>query len=178
MTDRIAILIDGSNMYHYSKELKLSRLLEFNYNQFAEFLSAKRSRVSATYYIGKMREQPGNLRSRQLMANQQKLVGRLQNHGFKVSYGHMLVDGGGQREKGVDVQIAVDLVAGAYEDLYDTAILVSSDTDLIPAVRKIRQSGKNLEYVGFAHRPSFGLIKNATLTTTLKRADLEEFLPE
>lgn len=38
------------------------------------------------------------------------------------------------REKGVDVQIAIDLVALAYDDEYDLAILASADTDLLPAV--------------------------------------------
>jgi len=41
-------------------------------------------------------------------------------------------------EKGVDVLMAVDLLTGAYENLYDTTILVSSDTDLIPAIEKVR----------------------------------------
>lgn len=178
MVERIAILVDGSNMYHYAKELHLTRLLEFDYKSFAEFLAHGRKVVNATYYVGKMREKVGDLRSRQLMAAQQKLVSRLRNYGWEISYGHMLVDDGGQREKGVDVQIAVDLVKGAYKNLFDTAILISSDTDLIPAIREVRSEGKVFEYVGFSHRPSFGLIKNASLTTTLKKEDLERFLPK
>ena len=179
MTDkeRIAILVDGSNFYHYTKELTLTHLLEFNYKDFGTFLARDREITSATYYIGKMREKPGDLRSRDLMANQQKLVSRLEQFGWQISYGHMLTDGGGQREKGVDVQIAVDLVVGAYENKYDSALLVSSDTDLIPAIRKIRNKGKNLEYIGFSKRPSYGLIKNSTLTRTLSKEDLEQFLP-
>lgn len=89
----------------------------------------------------------------------------------------MLIDEGGQREKGVDVQIAVDLVVGAYENTYDSALLVSSDTDLIPAIRKVRNKEKKVEYIGFSNRPSHGLIKNSTLTKTLSREDLEQFLP-
>ena len=52
-------------------------------------------------------------------------------------------------EKGVDVNIAVDILVGTYEDLCDRIILVSSDTDLIPAVNKARGKGKIVEYVGF-----------------------------
>src|SRR5947209_4137294 len=81
------------------------------------------------------------------------------------------------REKGVDVLIAVELLRGAYRDTYDTAILVSSDTDLIPAIQEIRQAGKHLEYVGFSHRPSYGLIKNSDIRTLLKREDVAQFLP-
>ncbi|MGH8930014.1 MAG: NYN domain-containing protein [Egibacteraceae bacterium] len=38
------------------------------------------------------------------------------------------------REKGIDVQIAVDLVMGAVNDAYDCAVVFSADTDLIPAL--------------------------------------------
>lgn len=37
-------------------------------------------------------------------------------------------------EKGSDVNLAVRLVADAYEDLYDTALVVSGDSDLQLAV--------------------------------------------
>ena len=39
------------------------------------------------------------------------------------------------REKGIDVQLAIDLVSMAYDDEYDLAVLASADTDLIPAVQ-------------------------------------------
>ena len=96
--------------------------------------------------------------------------------GWHVEFGHMLEHNGVFQEKGVDVHIAVDLLTGAYDNHYDTAVLVSSDTDLIPAVHGVRKKGKKIEYVGFAHRPSFGLIKNVDLTTTLRREDLVNFL--
>ncbi len=60
---------------------------------------------------------------------------------------------GKYHEKGVDVQLAVDILIGAYEDLYDRAILISSDTDLIPAIQKVKQLGKQIEYIGFSHQP-------------------------
>ena len=44
---------------------------------------------------------------------------------------------------------------------YDTAILVSSDTDLIPALIKVREMKKKVEYIGFSHKPSYGLITHS-----------------
>ncbi len=78
-------------------------------------------------------------------------------------------------EKGVDVKIAVDLLVGAYEDEYDTAILISSDTDLVPAIEKVRLFGKRIEYVGFAHKPSLGLIRNADSSKLLSDSDVRVF---
>ncbi len=38
------------------------------------------------------------------------------------------------REKGIDVQIAIDFVAGAVDGIYDVGIIFSTDTDLRPAL--------------------------------------------
>ena len=78
-------------------------------------------------------------------------------------------------EKGVDVKIAVHMLTGAYEESYDIAILLLSDTDLIPVIQKVRILGKTVEYIGFAHCPSFGLQKHVTLSRLLILAELEPF---
>ena len=78
-------------------------------------------------------------------------------------------------EKGVDVKLAVDLLVGAYDDLYDSAILISSDTDLIPAIQKVKHLGKHVEYIGFAHQPSFGMQRFASLSRLLIKEDIEPF---
>jgi hypothetical protein len=38
------------------------------------------------------------------------------------------------REKGIDVQLAIDYVSGAVDDRYDVGIIFSTDTDLRPAL--------------------------------------------
>ena len=40
-------------------------------------------------------------------------------------------------EKGIDVALAIDIVAMGMDNAYDAAILVSSDTDLLPAIEAI-----------------------------------------
>ena len=73
------------------------------------------------------------------------------------------------------MQLAIDLLTGAYENIYDTAILISSDTDLIPAIKKVKFLNKNVEYIGFSHQPSFALQRNATLTRLLIKDELKIF---
>lgn len=175
--ERIIILIDGSNFYHYSKELGLQLPIQFNYKGFGEKLADGRDIVFATYYIGKVRAKEKDEHSQRLRSNQQRLMAWLALSGWSIEFGHMMKNQGVYHEKGVDVHIAADLLRGAYKDAYDTAILISSDTDLIPAIHYLREEGKKLEYIGFAHRPSHGLIKNATLTKTISKDDLEQFLP-
>lgn len=173
--ERIIILVDGSNMYHYLRELGFRGLAEFDYRAFAQFLARGRRVVSATYYIGKVRAR-GDAKSEELRRGQQRLVAHLQRCGWRIEYGHMLQNKGVFQEKGVDVHIAVDMMIGAYTNAYDAALLVSSDTDLIPAVHSVRWKKKKVEYIGFAHRPSFGLIKNVDSTVTLRSEDLAGFL--
>lgn len=47
-------------------------------------------------------------------------------------------------EKGVDVSIAVDIVLGNYKTIF----LLSSDTDLLPAIKKAKEIGRRVIYVG------------------------------
>lgn len=175
--ERVFIQIDGNNFYHRLRELGLKSLLNFDYQRFSEFLLNKKERklVLAKYYIGAIREEEGNLKSRKLMKGQQKLLGRLQKQGFEIGFGHMLKTDK-YREKGVDVLIATDILIGAYEDLYDMTILVSSDTDLLPAILKAKSLGKTIQYVGFSHKPSHAMIENCSLSYLLRKEDLEEFV--
>ena len=52
-------------------------------------------------------------------------------------------------EKGVDMMIGVDILKNAYEDLYDTAILVSGDGDFYPALQAAKDQGKHVEIAAF-----------------------------
>ena len=47
-------------------------------------------------------------------------------------------------QKGVDVQLAVDLVSHAYQDNYDVAVLCSGDMDLIESLKIVKNLGKKV----------------------------------
>lgn len=177
MPERAVILVDGSNFYHRLRELHLAHLLTFDYAAFGKFLAGKARLLQSTYYIGVVRAKLDDQKGRQLMANQQKLFTSIRKQGWNIALGDMLQTDGTYHEKGVDVRMAVDLVAGAYEDLYDRAFLVSSDSDLIPALEKVRAKWKHITYVGFSHKPSHALITHSDVRRLLTREDLEQFLP-
>jgi uncharacterized LabA/DUF88 family protein len=54
-------------------------------------------------------------------------------------------------EKKVDIQIAIDMVSLAYENAYDTGILLTGDGDFIPVVQKIKDLGKRVELWAFRY---------------------------
>lgn len=172
---RVFVVIDGSNFYYKLKELGSVDLLKFDFAGFVRFLVENKKIVSRRYYVGAVREVPKSPKSKKLLADQQRLLARLKKQNFTYVLGYLLKTDR-FHEKGVDVNIAVDILAGAYENLYDRLILVSSDTDLLPAIIKAKEKGKEIEYVGFSHQPSFALIRHATETRLLRKEDLMPFV--
>jgi uncharacterized LabA/DUF88 family protein len=61
------------------------------------------------------------------------------------------------KEKGVDVRLAIDIMADVCDRKVGTVFLVSSDSDMIPVVREAQKRGAKVVYVGFATQPNKGL---------------------
>ena len=111
-----------------------------------------------------------------MVKGQQKFLSGLESENFEIKRGKIMYDNNSIREKGVDIKLAVDLVVGAVDNLYDTAIVISSDTDLIPAIKYvIGAKNKNVEYIGFSPKVSFGLLKESSEGRTFSKTDLIEF---
>lgn len=172
---RCFILIDGSNFYFKLKDLRLHNLLKFNFSNFAKMLAGKSKIVKSVYHIGAVRTDRTK-KANKMHADQQKLFSHLKKHNFRYSLGYLLKTDGKYHEKGVDVNIAGDIYVATYEGLCDHFILVSSDTDLLPAIKKAKEKGKTIEYVGFSHQPSLAMIANCTESRLLKKEELLSFV--
>jgi uncharacterized LabA/DUF88 family protein len=57
----------------------------------------------------------------------------------------------GAIEKKVDIKIAIDVVSLAFEDAYDTAVLVTGDGDFLPVVKRVKELDKNVEIWAFKY---------------------------
>lgn len=174
--DRVIVIIDGSNLYHKIKSLGITNSTSFNYKGLIKLLVGKRTLIKCIYYVGAIRIYNNNEKELRLKKGQIVLFNNLISQNIIIEKGFLLSDNIGRyHEKGVDVKMAVDLLIGAYENTYDTAILISSDTDLIPAIRKVREKGKNLEYIGFEYQPSKAIRKHASSTKLLTKAEVQKF---
>jgi len=178
--ERVAVYIDGSNFYNYLKNEKINFFgnARFNFSAFVDYLVGDRKCVSKRYYTGVFRNINKTEKAGELRKGQQRFFLNLEEEGFIIKKGRIMSADGEYKEKGTDVKIAVDLVVGAVDDQYDTAILVSSDTDLVPAIRYIRYKKKKLEYVGFAYAPSLGMKKYADSFRLLTLDDVKRFEEE
>lgn len=169
------VLIDGNNFYYKMKDLHLHDQLKFSFSDFAKFLARNDQIVHMTYYVGAVRTD-GTQKAQKMFNRQRQVLAHLKKQGFTYSLGYMLKSNSGFKEKGVDVNIAVDILVTAYENLADRIILVSSDTDLLPAANKAMEKGKVVEYVGFAHQPSNAMKIRCSKFKLLKKDDLLPFV--
>lgn len=175
---KVFIVIDGSNFYYKLRGLGFEHLSRFNYRKFIAWLLSKDKIVDACFYIGQIREEANSKKSKQLKKDQDKLFSRLRKDNILIKTGYILKSGSEYHEKGVDVQIAVDICMKAARNEYDKLILVSSDTDLLPAIREVKTFGKKIEYVGFDYNPSFAMIRFSDSRTLLKKEGLKLFFEQ
>lgn len=141
---RVMIFIDGSNLYHVLKQNTDKR--DLDYKKFSQKLCGDRELIR-TYYYNIRHEDPDNPR---LAESQDRFLHSLyETEYLEVKLGIWKQRGQTMVEKGVDVMIAADLISHAYEDHYDTAILVSGDADFYPALQVVKDTGKQVEVAAF-----------------------------
>ncbi|MFH0840549.1 MAG: NYN domain-containing protein [bacterium] len=179
--NRVQIFIDGGNFYHLALKRINCHESEFDFNKFAIFLLGERklSYPGKRFYIGTVRENGNSHETTKAMSNQTYLFNVLERNGWTIKTSKLrtrtetiqiddrfknyqeILDKGikeityqRSREKGIDVKLSTDLLIGAIDDRYDIAIVVSSDSDLKPAIDVIRKKfNKKVEYVGFSSPP-------------------------
>jgi len=172
---KILVQIDGSNFYNKIKKiLPKTHLTDFSYASLAKSL-VEVAEPHIIYYVGEIRQYEGSRKSEILYANQQKLFTSLRNQNIEIKLGYLLMSDGRFREKGVDVQIAVDIVRGAIKNEYDKYYLISSDTDLLPAIKTAKDEGKEIVYIGFENFISRALSNNCSSRMILKKKQILTF---
>lgn len=175
MTKKILVQFDGSNFYNKVKKmLPQIHLTPFDYRGLASEIS-KNKQSKVIYYVGEIRKYPGNKKSERLYASQQSLFLNLRKQNIEVKLGYLLMSNGKYHEKGVDVQIAVDIVRGAIKNEYDVCYVISSDTDLLPAIQTAKEEKKKIAYVGFEHSVSQALSRNCTSSVILSKEQVLKF---
>ncbi|MCL0078479.1 NYN domain-containing protein [Dehalococcoidia bacterium] len=175
--ERVMVFIDGSNFYYGLLETLGHARIDFAC--FCDLLCGQKRRlVHAHYYNVPVRQATDPVR----YAQQQKFFHGLRSilH-FSLSLGR-LVDRERQEEcpqcghqyvvsyrieKGVDVELAVHMLASAFDDQFDTAILVSQDGDFVPAVAEVRRLRKAVENADFTQRLPSYLSKQCSKTIPL-----------
>ena len=186
------LLVDGENLKGYlkfvfssvRKERPLWHEYDFDglFNKVLKDIHIDRR----IFYFAKIKEHESTLeKSKQLIEDQRLLKNHLESQGFEVVMAGRVrgqIENGKNgkqtlifKEKGVDVKIAVDMVSGACDGKVNEIILCSSDSDLQPAIREVRNRKVNCAYVGFEENSNKGLTYTTTRTILIRNSEIFEF---
>lgn len=81
-------------------------------------------------------------------------------------------------QKGVDVQLAVDLVSHAHMGNFDVAVLCSGDLDLLESMRAVKNLGKKVIMMSHSENVAYKMAKEADSFINLEdlpKEDLDRF---
>ncbi|MBX3382657.1 MAG: NYN domain-containing protein [Phycisphaeraceae bacterium] len=143
---RVIVYIDGYNLYHGLKAKNWRRLYWLDLWRLGEELLKPGQRLGAVRYFTTRIKGPDDSRNRQNDYLEAITIGRV---GLSIDYGHFLEKTAKCRncgatwprheEKKTDVNIACRLVEDAMDDLFDVAIIVSGDSDLVPPIKLVKR---------------------------------------
>jgi uncharacterized LabA/DUF88 family protein len=145
MADRVVALIDGFNLYHALKETREAHHKWLNlWTLCSDLRPGSCDPLAAVYYFSAFATwEPDAYRRHRVYLKALEAVGVTPVMGrFKIKDRHCKLcnrDYQGHEEKQTDVNVALYLYRLAARDAFDAALLISNDSDLVPAVRMVRQ---------------------------------------
>ena len=164
--ERVMIFIDGSNLYHSLKGF--FNRTDIDIGKLSKKLLDKRRLVRIYYYNAKvgLKEEPERYRNQQAFFTSVNAIpyselrlGRLVYHNWPNSPPY---------EKGVDIQLATDMITHSFKNNYDVAVLVAGDNDFVGAIQAVKDNGKNVEVALFGkERTSYRLRMVADRVVTI-----------
>jgi len=174
--ERVSVYIDGANFYHGVKSIDRGyKDYKFDFTKYIKRIVKGRRVVDKYYYTASLKQ----AKNPELFKEQQKLFARLKKDKFRVvlckRQKRISKDGGDYSSiKGDDIHLAIDMLKDAYENKYDTAILISGDGDFAPLVRYVKNKGKKVENYHFEGSISLDLIRVCNSNFVIDRKSLNK----
>ena len=144
--NRVAIFIDGFNLYHaLDANPAYYKYKWLNLEKFAKcFIYPKDAISEIFYFTAYVTWNPGKLVKHQIYVKALQLVGvkpifgafRMKDTVCRICHKAYQIP----EEKQTDVNIAIKLFQTATQDTWDTAIIISGDSDLIPAIEAVKNT--------------------------------------
>lgn len=143
--ERVVAYIDGFNLYFGIKERLPRRYRWLDLHASAKsLLKLTQVLVNVRYFTARISGPPKKQQRQETYLQALEATGRCCLHFGAYRSRSRDCRGCGNpidfaEEKMTDVKIAVEMLADAYTDQFDTALLISGDTDVVPPVVKIRE---------------------------------------
>lgn len=172
MRERVAIFIDGSNLYNGMREnLRSTRV---NLSELMRQLGRERELVRCYYFNAPLTDDY----EEELRDGQQRFFESLRRIPYvtvRLGRLHRRPDGA-LVEKGIDVAIAVEALSLAHQNAYDACLLVSGDGDYVELVEAIKRLGKHVEVAMFKNQSAGVLLEHADVFRPLDECDWTKIL--
>ncbi len=182
---RVMVYVDGFNLYFGLRSKQWRKYYWLDLVALATALLKPNQTLSGVHYFtSRIRANGRNVSDMQRQTAYLEALDTLP--GVQLHFGHYLEKPkqcrqcGAQwmdyEEKMTDVNIAVQLLADAFDDRFDTALLISADSDLTTPVRMLRSQfpAKRLIAVFPPGRQSFELKNTANASFTIGEANLRQ----
>ena len=164
--ERVSIFIDGSNFYYSTAK----KGIKVNFQKLIGLLIGNRKLVNAFYYVAPLDIEANEKK----YWGHQKFLNKLREiPQFKViicTLKKIKVDDKKYiyLVKGDDIKLSNDLIMGAVDNLYDTAIIISGDEDFIDSIHLVRKRfHKKVVNAYFSKNSSSNLRKECDFTISL-----------
>jgi len=146
-SDRVMIFIDGSNLYHSLKNF--FKRTDIDIGKLGKKLLDKRRLVRIYYYNAKvgLKEEPQRYRDQQAFFASVSAIPYCELRLGRLVYINW--PNAPPYEKGVDIQLATDIITHSFKNNYDVAVLVAGDNDYVGALQAVKDNGKNVEVALF-----------------------------
>lgn len=186
-TERVIAYIDGYNFYHGLKESRWERYLWLDLPKFVQNLLKDNQKLEATKYftarvsdpIARRKRQSTFLEALEVRGNINIYFGKFQINPRVCNRCRAITHV--PNEKMTDVNIAVQMMTDAFNDDFDTALVISADSDLVPpieAIKNLRQD-KRIVVAFPPNRFSEDLRTAATASFHINRVPIaKSLLPE
>ncbi|MGE0527854.1 MAG: NYN domain-containing protein [Bdellovibrionales bacterium] len=145
---RVHIYIDGNNMLGSLASLGVDGH-HFDYRQYFSDLMGQQQKIQKITYYGAVFPQQISKEKYQCDMGFYNFL-RSAPQAIEVKLGQFKINDGYPVEKGVDVQLATDLIFNAFYNNYDDAYICSADSDLLPAVREVKRNFKEKKIFAIA----------------------------
>jgi uncharacterized LabA/DUF88 family protein len=159
-TDRVMIFIDGSNLYHSLKNF--FKRTDIDIGKLGSKLLDKRRLIRIYYYNAKvgLKEEPGRYRDQQAFFASVSAIPYCELRLGRLVYINW--PNTPPYEKGVDIQLATDMITHSFKNNYDVAVLVAGDNDYVGALQAVKDNGKNVEVALFGKERTSRQLRVAT----------------
>ena len=150
--DRVMIFIDGSNLYHSLKNI-FGRT-DLDINKFCHRILGRRKLTRIYYYNARVgiKEEPERYKHQQAFFASVNAIPYSELRLGRLVYTNW--PSVPPYEKGIDVQLATDMITHSFRNNYDVAVLVAGDNDFVGALQAIKDNGEHVEVSLFGKRGS------------------------